>query len=257
MVRRILDDLGATRGNPLRPFLLGYLGFIALAAMAGGGMLAASLNWVWAFLALLWPLTAVVVLPVIWLISRPIARDIRGLRDGSAIIAHWQPADEEWQRFEAAEWSRARREARLAPTFGLVLAVLLGALVFAVSDDALLGGLAALGGLAIGLLVAAVSLLAGQRRWLRAGRVTGEVRFSEQGVLTPHGYLPLRGINIGLLDMALEGHHPAVLRVRIGSVTEDLTVREQVFRIPVASGHEGEAVMLMARLTGQRIVAAA
>ena len=249
MKTRIYDGLGFTRGNPLRPFMLGYTWFNVAAVLVALGLIAFELSWVYVWLALMWPLGALIVLPIIWIVNRPYARDLNELRSG-VFVARWEPSPEEWTRFEDAEWARARRDAKLAPTFGLILAVFLGAFTFAFTEDVTFAGLAAGIGYAIGLAVAATSYLFGKLRYQRRDTRTGEVRVSDRGVLQPNGYLPFRGVNVIPIEILVEDGEPSVLRFRVGSVTEHLTTREQEFRVPIPYGREAEATDLAARLMG-------
>jgi hypothetical protein len=248
MKTRIADGLGLTRGNPLRPFVIGYLWFNLITSAAALVLFALDLDFVYVFLALMWPLGAPIVLTVIWFVNRPFARDLNELRQGN-YIARWELTADELSRFEDAEWRRARRDAKIAPAFGLMLAVLLGAFTLAFTEDIAIAGLAAGIGLAIGLTVATTSYLFGKLRFHRRDTRAGDVRFSERGVLQPSGYLPYRGFNLTPIEILVEDGDPSMLRFRVGSVTENLTTREQEFRVPIPNGREAEAADLAARLT--------
>jgi hypothetical protein len=105
----------------------------------------------------------------------------------------------------------------------------------------------------LGLAVSATSYLFGRLRFRRRDTRTGEVLFSERGVLQPSGYLPFRGVNLTLVDVVIEDGEPAVLRFRVGSVTENFTTREQVFRVPIPKGREADAADLAAYLQGKTV----
>jgi hypothetical protein len=180
-------------------------------------------------------------------VSRPIVRDMRQILRGDH-FAHWRYSAEEWARFDDAEWGRARREARLAPLFGLVLAIVAGGIAGFSSGDPVAG--LALGGilLAIGFVVATTTWIGGRLRHRRHSGSPVDVYVSALGVIQPHGYTPIKAMNVRLANAEVVSGEVTTLRLTTESTTEDLTTRSSVVRVPVPGGREEEAARVARRL---------
>jgi hypothetical protein len=245
-MERVLTLLNAVPGNPLRGFVIGYLWFVLGCLAAVAIILASGIDVVWALVAGAFAATAVVVLPILAFFSRPIAKDIARIRERH--LAHWTYADDDWGRFEQDAWRRTRREAALFPLFAIVLALVTGVIAWLAASDVLAGLLAAGAFLGIGLVAAATTLISGRIRLARRRRVTGDVYISDTGVLQPSGYMPFRGFNQRLTEVAVEEGQPPSLRFVTESWSDSGLPRTSEFRIPVPPGHEDDARSLAATL---------
>ena len=239
--------LGLVPGNPLRPFALGLLAFGGLAAIVAAVLLA--VDRLWALVAGLLGLSALISLAIIVPFGRAYTRDMRRLLAGEH-WAHWRYDGDERARFADQEWARARREARFGVPASMILAAAVGIFL------AIVGGgqqAAALGGaliLAVGLAVSVGLLLAGRARYARRARETGDVILGSLGIHHPGRYVPLRGFNLRLVDVAVERGSPAALRVRTASRSQYGT-RTQETRVPIPRGREAEAEALGARFRNE------
>jgi hypothetical protein len=244
---RLLGLLGVVPGHPLRGFMIGCLWVGATCLVACVVLAQLPVNPVWAIVAGCFAGSALVSLLVTTWVSRPLARDMRQIRQGDH-FAHWRYSAEEWAHFEDAEWGQARRDASLAPVFGAVLAVVMGSVAGFASGDLVTG--LALGGilLAIGLLVAVTTWIGGRLRHRRRSAHDAEVYISALGVIQPGDYTPIRAMNVRLTKAEIVTGDVTTLRLTTESTTENLTTRSHTVRIPVPRGREDEAAQVTRRL---------
>ena len=104
--------------------------------------------------------------------------------------------------------------------------------------------------LAVGLVVSAGVRLAKRARYARRARETGDVTLGALGIHHPGRYVPLRGYNLRLVDVAIEPGSPAALRFRTASRGQYGT-RTQETRVPIPRNREAEAEALAARFRNE------
>ena len=245
---RFLHFLGAVPGYPLRPFIIGLLWFALACAIATTALFFTGLEPVWWIVPACFVAACIVSLALIAFISRPYVRDIDTIREKH--LVHWVYAADEWARFEEAEWQREKRDLRLFPIFGSIVALVVAALAYVGSRDPLVT-LATFGiFFSIGLLVTLQTWGAARWRYARRHRAVGDVYISTTGVLQPRGYLPYSGFNLKLTVAEVEPGDPDTLRLQVSSYTEDALTRSSDIRIPVPYGREDEAREVAQQLLG-------
>lgn len=248
----MLTILGAVPGAPFRGFTICYLWFLLTCAIATGIIAVSPVNpvYIWvpgAFLG-----GAPVVLLVLALYSRSFARAATDMRE-ELFWLRWQYQGDEWARFEEYVWRETQRETRMARYFTLGLVVIGGGVAGLASRDLLLG--AVIGGVLFlcGLGVMGQTYLVGLHRYRRRHQAAGEVRVGPKGVLQPRGFTPISSFNLSLIDAKVEPlgePGPSMLRLVLGSMTEDSITRTSEFRVPIPYGRESEATELAYRLLG-------
>ncbi len=248
VIDRFLRILGAVPGYPLRPFIIGLLWFALACAVAAAALYVAPVEPVWWIVPACFVASCLFSLALIAIISRPFVRDIDTIRENH--LVHWNYAADEWARFEEAEWQREKRDVRIFPILGLVIALVVAALAYLGSRDPIVT-LAAFAIFAvIGLLVTLQTWGVARWRYLRRHRAGGDVYISTTGVLQPRGYLPYTGFNLRLTVAEVEPGDPDTLRLQVSSYTEDALTRSSDIRIPVPYGREDEAREIAQQLLG-------
>jgi hypothetical protein len=239
--------LGITPGSPLRTFMLGYYLVIGLSIMVAAGLYVAEVDPFWAWIMLLPLATAIVVVPVVALVSRSYLAGMRDLLAGHT-WARWRYSPEEWRRFAEAEWARTRREARRGPLYSLALAGIIGG-VLGLLGQSLAAGLAT-GGIvcAAGLVTSAGIWLAGRWRYRRRDAGAGEILIGPDGSYSRGRYTAFRAFNLRLSRIEVEPGDPSTLLVVTESWSQHGAKSSQETRLPIPRAHEPEAAALAVRL---------
>ncbi len=243
-------------GNPIRPMVIGLLGFYALDAIVTVGLALAGAPWITWAVGAIFLATAVVVLPIVAIFGRIYGTSLAQLLDGGH-WARWAVDTGEGARFAANEWRRARREARnlvlfgmgAGPVFGLLFGLLAGSMTAFGLVVALMVG--------VGILAAANVLAIGWWRHKRRAERGGEVLIGPMGVFSQGTFTPLAGFNLGLGAVEIEEGDPpvirfdAVTRTYSEGVIPTRTTRTEPVRVPIPRGRESEAAALVARFRGE------
>ncbi|MDQ3780058.1 MAG: hypothetical protein M3354_05885 [Chloroflexota bacterium] len=122
-MERLSEALGLVPGNPLRPFTLGLLVILGLAAMFAA--VVAAFAPFWALIAAIIAAAVLISLLVIVPFARRYVREMRRLLAGEAWV-RWHLDPEEWERFSAQELARSRREAMIGAGVSAILAIMIG-----------------------------------------------------------------------------------------------------------------------------------
>lgn len=100
---------------------------------------------------------------------------------------------------------------------------------------------------AISLVVVLTTVLWGGTRERADAHDLDDIYLGDLGIYHLGRYTPVRGMNLFLLDVTLQGGRPSVLQFTVGSRTRHGMMRPSDVRVLVPQGREGEAADVVAR----------
>ena len=245
---RLRRFLALVPGNPMNPvtvLVLGFFGLILLGFppfMRAVGLDTGGIVLVMAIVVL----TALALSGLTVHIARRYLHDYEQLIGGGWWV-HWRTTAAERAHFVTQEHLRAHRQASQFALFGIGLVLLAGGLMWLYTRTAagVALGVAVFG--AVSLVVVLTTVLWGGARERADAHDLDDIYLGDLGIYHLGRYTPVRGMNLFLLNVALQAGSPSVLQFTVGSRTRYGTVRPAETRVLVPQGREGEAADLVAR----------
>jgi hypothetical protein len=216
---------------PFGKFILGlcaavvvFGGYIVGALLSGGKITDPA-----AVISLIFGLTALIALPIVFIYSLVALRTMRSIAAGHYLI-HWTYTEVEWNQFTQDAWQKS----------GQLNAVAIGVLALVLFGAAVLSGSAQIMLIGVVVLVMVALLMFGRDYWLYAQRQkqgAGEVLIGRRGILRPEGFIPLSHLESVKIEQGI-----ITFRCRY---TTTYGRRSVTYEVPVPRGHEDEAEHLV------------